>query len=786
MPNPQKLNSQEPMIEATAVTIPREEVFSPKPASPAIPAVSVPPVEPPGSKDAPAVPLAASPSTLPTPVPAADLAREPVLEKTEVRQEAPPSAFPSPSPRDDGLPKPGQMLGRCRVEKLLGRGGMGAVFLARHATLDIPVAVKVMLPNISRSEPEFAERFMREAKLASRIRHANVIQVMDAECDPRTDLYYIVQEFIDGGTVRNLIRNEGTLSETRAIDITIGVAEALVAAAEYNIVHRDIKPENIMLNHKGEVKLADLGIAKECGSGDDNLTVSQVMMGTPAYLAPEQARDAKNVDARADIYSLGATLYHMLCGEPPHTGDTTYSVIAKLINEPTPDPGKKRPDLSKTTSALVMRMIDKNRDRRPKNAKALLEELLAAKAAIAAKPAKPAKPAKAAMPARPVAADKPVEQAEPTIPEAPSQPVLLPALKGVGDGLAAAANAGGRALCWLGRGLVTAAGAGWRALCWLGREVATFSRFLRHRLAMVGPQTWRRLGMGLGGTAMGILLVAGIIHLWQNRATSAPPIEITPPVKNTSAIAITPPAKSTSTTVITPPAKMTTPPVENPPAKSTTPATPPPATPPPAIPPPATPPPVKTVQPPAASGLGLAELFKGKTGVPDLTNKTCYLRVNLFWDKEPPKKGDRPPQIDTLNLHHDIMLVAGTEVIITKVNNKEITFTVKTTGISYTIKSSSYAKKESLPALQHRYFAEQNPLQTHGYQHFTQVEKDAIKNGQIVSGMNKEAVLMAYGYPPNHATNDLAEKTWIYWIKGTRDKIEINFENDRVVAPKSK
>ena len=245
----------------------------------------------------------------------------------------PPTGARVPS-ADQSLLQSGQMLGKCRIEKLLGRGGMGAVYLARHTTLDVPVAVKVMLPEVSRDRPDFAERFMREAKLASRIRHANVIQVMDAALDEKSGLYYIIQEFIDGGTVRDLMRR-GALTEGQALDIIAGVAAALAAAADYNIVHRDIKPDNIMLTRKGEVKLADLGIAKECGE-DAGLTVSQVMMGTPAYVAPEQARDAKNVDARADIYSLGATLYHMLCGAPPYVGDTTYSVLSKLISEPTP------------------------------------------------------------------------------------------------------------------------------------------------------------------------------------------------------------------------------------------------------------------------------------------------------------------------------------------------------------------------------------------------------------------------------------------------------------------
>ena len=277
----------------------------------------------------------------------------------------------------------GQMLGKCKIGRELGRGGMGAVYLAQHQTLDVPVAVKILPPEIAASHPQFADRFMREAKLACRIKHANVISVMDAERDEKTGLYYIIQEFVDGGSVRDLMR-KGALTEAQALDIIAGVAEALAAAADFQIVHRDIKPENIMLTRKGEVKLADLGIAKERSEEDAGLTMSQVMMGTPAYMAPEQAQDAKNVDARADIYSLGATLYHMLCGAPPFSGETAYALLTKLATQPTPDPRVKRPDISEPVAKLVMRMMSKKPEDRPPNAKTLLAELKACRSPDAA------------------------------------------------------------------------------------------------------------------------------------------------------------------------------------------------------------------------------------------------------------------------------------------------------------------------------------------------------------------------------------------------------------------
>jgi serine/threonine protein kinase len=279
------------------------------------------------------------------------------------------------APEDSAELKPGQVLGKCRIVKELGRGGMGAVYLAEHTTLEVKVAVKILPPSIAVKNKQFAERFMREARLAAKIQHGNVIQVMDAEQDAGTGLYYIVMEFVNGGSVKDLMR-EGPMDQVQAIDIVMKVADALTSAADMHIVHRDIKPDNIMLTEKGQVKLADLGIAKEKSSEAPGITMSSVMMGTPAYMSPEQAMDAKNADARADIYSLGATLYHMLVGEVPFNGETTYSVLTKLATEPTPDPRKKRSDLNDNVANICMRMMAKEKEDRPQNAADLMEELM--------------------------------------------------------------------------------------------------------------------------------------------------------------------------------------------------------------------------------------------------------------------------------------------------------------------------------------------------------------------------------------------------------------------------
>ncbi len=269
----------------------------------------------------------------------------------------------------------GQVLGKCRIERELGRGAMGSVFLARHEALHIPVALKIMLPEIAAQNPRLAERFMQEARLASRLRDAHVINVLDVEHDAATGLYYLVMDFVDGGSVRDLMR-KGALSVDQALGIAEDVTRALVAAADHQIVHRDIKPDNIMLNRRSEARLADFGIAKalQTDQGSSNLT-GGAPVGTAHYMSPEQAADPTHIDARSDIYSLGATLYHMLCGEPPYPGKTPYEIIRRRATEPVPDPRHKRPDLPAPVAQLVVRMMAKNRQERPADAPELLTEI---------------------------------------------------------------------------------------------------------------------------------------------------------------------------------------------------------------------------------------------------------------------------------------------------------------------------------------------------------------------------------------------------------------------------
>ena len=270
--------------------------------------------------------------------------------------------------------EPGDVIGRCRTIRELGRGGVGTVYLAEHQTLQIEVALKVLSPALSLDNPSLAERFIRESQLAARIRHPNVVAVMDAGHDESTGLYYIVMEFVGGGSLAWHLRN-GPLPEKKALAIVTGIAHALVIAEENRIVHRDIKPENIMLDLRGTSKLADLGLAKHSLDSHVSITLGGSFMGTPAYMSPEQARDAKVADTRDDIYSLGASFYECLTGEPPFQGETPYNIMSELLTKPSPVPSALRPNISRSADLICRKMMAKTRELRYPDARALLQDL---------------------------------------------------------------------------------------------------------------------------------------------------------------------------------------------------------------------------------------------------------------------------------------------------------------------------------------------------------------------------------------------------------------------------
>ena len=273
-----------------------------------------------------------------------------------------------------GKIEPGDVVGRCRIIRELGRGGVGTVYLATHQTLQIEVALKILSPSLSLDNPALAERFIREAQLAARIRHPNVIAVMDAAHDEVTGLYFIVLEYVGGGSLSWHLRN-GPIPEAKALAIITGIAHALVIAEENSIVHRDIKPDNIMLDLRGTSKLADLGLAKHAIDSRTSLTLGGSFMGTPAYMSPEQARDAKVADTRDDIYSLGATFFECLTGAAPFQGETPYNIMSELLTKPSPRPSDHRPEVSRSVDLICRKMMAKTRELRYGDARALLCDL---------------------------------------------------------------------------------------------------------------------------------------------------------------------------------------------------------------------------------------------------------------------------------------------------------------------------------------------------------------------------------------------------------------------------
>jgi serine/threonine-protein kinase len=289
---------------------------------------------------------------------------------------------------DHAAKPPGETsrIGGFELLATLGKGGMGTVFKARQVSMDRVVALKVLPPHLAKNQ-DFVQRFLREARSAAQLNHPNIVQGIDVgEAD---GVYYFAMEFVDGLTARDLLKREGRLDEKRALSIIGGVARALEHAHKHGIVHRDIKPDNIMISREGVVKLADLGLAKsflpeasrlrEGKPGDtgyqDTVTLDGTALGTPHYMAPEQARGDADIDTRADIYALGATLYHMVTGEFPFSAPTPAAIMAKHITQPAPNPKEKNPALSRPVCDLIQFMMAKEREARPQTPTELLAEV---------------------------------------------------------------------------------------------------------------------------------------------------------------------------------------------------------------------------------------------------------------------------------------------------------------------------------------------------------------------------------------------------------------------------
>jgi serine/threonine-protein kinase len=279
--------------------------------------------------------------------------------------------------------------GRYRLDAQIGRGGMSTVYRAFDTVLERPVAIKLMHREIA-SDSDQLERFRREARSVAQLNHPYIVTVIDAGEEPSDDggphgvgTPYIVLEYVEGETLKELIRREGPLEVPQAIAYAIEIARALGAAHERLIVHRDVKPQNVLIGSEGGAKITDFGIARTLT--EEGLTVPGRVLGTTDYVSPEQAL-GQPVTGQSDLYSLGIVLYEMLTGEVPFRGETPVAVAMRHVREQVPDVQRLRPEVSAATASVVDRAVAKDLARRYPDADSMvadLEELLAIEASRA-------------------------------------------------------------------------------------------------------------------------------------------------------------------------------------------------------------------------------------------------------------------------------------------------------------------------------------------------------------------------------------------------------------------
>jgi serine/threonine-protein kinase len=276
---------------------------------------------------------------------------------------------------DEGRPVTELVGGRYALDEVIGHGGMGEVWRGHDTRLDRVVAVKLLRTDLAR-DPAFQARFRREAQAAASLEAPNVVSVYDTGEDAR-GVPWIVMEHVEGRTLRDILSTEGRLLPRRALEVAVDICSALEVAHQAGIVHRDIKPGNVMLTSQGEVKVMDFGIARAAAGSESTMTQTEAVVGTAAYLSPEQAR-GEHVDPRSDLYSTGCLLYELLTGTPPFVGDSAVAVAYQHVREDPVAPSTYVAGLSPDVDAVVLTAMAKNPAHRYVDADAMREDLLRA------------------------------------------------------------------------------------------------------------------------------------------------------------------------------------------------------------------------------------------------------------------------------------------------------------------------------------------------------------------------------------------------------------------------
>lgn len=277
--------------------------------------------------------------------------------------------------------EPGDVVGdRYRVVRRIGIGGMGAVYEARHVETQRAVAIKVLLPHLTEDE-RLAFRFGQEARISASIGHRGIVEVYDLGIDERRGEMFIVMELLEGIELESRLEREGALPVDEVIRIGVELADAVAAAHEHGFVHRDLKPQNVFLANTDQgleiIKVLDFGLAKLLdGQGDDTcLTRTGEFFGTPLFMSPEQLRNAKDIDGRTDVYSIGVILYQALTGVHPFDAVNLTMLILKVATTSPKPLGELRPEIPHEVSQVVERAMSKERDQRFQSAAELRDAL---------------------------------------------------------------------------------------------------------------------------------------------------------------------------------------------------------------------------------------------------------------------------------------------------------------------------------------------------------------------------------------------------------------------------